>query len=643
MIIYCNIKQYIRDSKTNNVYKTIKRGYVIVCGIVGYIGNKAVIPILLNGLSKLEYRGYDSAGIAVYDENQIKAYKASGKLENLSQLLTGKKVLETATTIGIGHIRWATHGAPTEINAHPHISQCRKVAVVHNGIIENYKELKEQLIAKGHHFVSQTDTETIAHLIAEHLKFVNNITDAVKNALQEVKGAYALGIVYEEQPDILIAARKSAPLLIGIGENENFIASDVPAILEYTKNVIYLDDNEIAEIKADSVNIFNLEGVPVKKKIEKLPWEPIAINKMGYKHFMLKEIHEQPDVIRQTLSGRLIDPHSPLKLSELKLNKDIIKNLERIQVIACGTSLHAALVGKYFMEEIIGIPVDVEASSEFIYKRTIADSKSLVIGVSQSGETADTLTGIRQAKEKGSHILVITNRVDSTMAREADSLLPINAGIEVSVAATKSFIAQLLAFYLLGLHIAEIKGTISNEEITSIKKGLLQLPQKIEMILSNKEDIKQCARKFHNTRDFIYIARGINFPVALEGALKLKEISYINATGYAAGELKHGPIAMLDETIPVLSILTPGIVYDKILSNSEESKARDARLIAVTSVDDKNLDSIFESILRVPDTNEYLSPVLTSIPLQLLAYYIAEFLGKDVDQPRNLAKSVTVE
>lgn len=614
-----------------------------MCGIVGYIGSNSVIPILLNGLSKLEYRGYDSSGIAVFDNQCIKTYKASGKLENLSQLLISKETTENAKTLGIGHIRWATHGAPTEINAHPHISHCKKVAVVHNGIIENYKELKEQLIEKGHHFVSQTDTETLAHLIVEHLKYEDNLKDAVRNALKEVKGAYALGIMYENQPNTIIAARKSAPLLIGIGENENYIASDVPAILEYTKNVVYLDDNEIAEISSNKAQIYNMEGKLLNKKVEKLPWEPIAINKMGYKHFMIKEIYEQPNVIRQTLSERLVGIDEPIKLNEVKLNVENLKNLERIQIIACGTSLHAALVAKYFMEELLGIPVDIEASSEFIYKRTIAGPKSLVIGVSQSGETADTLTGVRQAKEKGAHILIITNRVDSTMAREADSLLPINAGIEVSVAATKSFIAQLMAFYLLTLHIGEVKGAVSLEESKTIKEEMLQLPQKVEMILSEKEPIQKCAKKFHKTRDFIYIARGINFPVALEGALKLKEISYINATGYAAGELKHGPIAMLDETIPVLSILTPGAVYDKILSNSEESKAREARLIAVTSVEDKNLESIFEYIIKVPKTNEFLSPVLTSIPLQLIAYYIAEFLGKDVDQPRNLAKSVTVE
>lgn len=614
-----------------------------MCGIVGYIGSKAVIPILLNGLSKLEYRGYDSAGVAIYNEGCIDIYKASGKLENLRQLLCGNKSANEANIIGIGHTRWATHGIPNELNAHPHISCCKKIAVIHNGIIENYKELREELINKGHEFISQTDTETLAHLIEENLKTHPNITDAVKETLKKVNGAYALGIIFEDTPDLLIAARKSAPLIIGIGDNENYIGSDIPALIEYTKKIIYLDDGEIAEIRKDSVKIFDLEGNKLNKKVENIDWEPVALSKMGYKHFMLKEIYEQPDVIRQTLSGRLISIDEPLQLNEVKLTKEYLKNLGRIQIIACGTSMHAALIGKYLIEELIEIPVDVEASSEYIYKKTISNSNSLVIGVSQSGETADTLTAIRQAKEKGSHILIITNRTDSTMAREANSLLPINAGIEVSVAATKSYTAQLLAFYLLALYLAEVKQSIRNKDAKKFKEEILQLPQKVDYILSNKNIIKQCAKKFHNTKDFIYIARGINFPVALEGALKLKEISYINATGYPAGELKHGPIAMLDETLPVLSILMPGIVYDKILSNSEEAKARDAKLIALTSIEDKNLDSMFDFIIKIPEVSEIFSPVLTTIPLQLLAYYIAEFLGKDVDQPRNLAKSVTVE
>ncbi len=613
-----------------------------MCGIIGYIGNKQVIPVILSGLSNLEYRGYDSAGIAYLENSNINIYKAQGKLQNLKDKTEGL-MTNNSLNIGIGHIRWATHGVPNETNAHPHVSYGNKVALVHNGIIENYKELKDDLVKKGYNIQSQTDTEIIVHLIEEKLKETPDKTTAIRNTLNDLDGAYALGIVFADEPETFFAARKSAPLIVGIGEGENFIASDVPAILEYTKKVIYLEDNEIAKLTKDNVEIFNKENEKIEKKVELIPWEPVAIDKMGYKHFMLKEIHEQPNVVRQTLSDKLHSSEEPVQLNEVKLNEEDLKKLERIQIIACGTSLHAAMVGKYIIEELVEIPVDVEASSEYIYKKNISGKNSLTIGISQSGETADTLTAIRQSKEKGSHILIITNRVDSTMAREADSLLPINAGIEVSVAATKSYTAQLLALYLLALNLAEVKKSVSSEKLTLLKEELLKTPQQIEIMLSNKKAIQQCARKYYDTRDFIYIARGINFPAALEGALKLKEISYINATGYPAGELKHGPIAMLDNTIPVLSILVPGTVYEKVLSNSEESKARDASIIAVTSSEDEKLDSIFDYIIRIPQTDELISPIITTVPLQLLAYYIAEFLGKDVDQPRNLAKSVTVE
>ncbi len=613
-----------------------------MCGIIGYIGNKQVIPVILNGLSNLEYRGYDSAGIAYLENSNINIYKAQGKLQNLKNK-TENITANNSLNIGIGHIRWATHGVPNETNAHPHTSCFNKIALVHNGIIENYKELKDDLVKKGYNIQSQTDTEIIVHLIEEKLKEMPDKTTAIRNTLNDLDGAYALGIVFADEPETFFAARKSAPLIVGIGEGENFIASDVPATLEYTKKVIYLEDNEIAKLTKDNVEIFNKKNEKIEKKVELIPWEPVAIDKMGYKHFMLKEIHEQPNVVRQTLSDKLHSSEELVQLNEVKLNEEDLKKLERIQIIACGSSLHAAMVGKYIIEELVEIPVDVEASSEYIYKKNITGKNSLTIGISQSGETADTLTAIRQSKEKGSHALIITNRVDSTMAREADSLLPINAGIEVSVAATKSYTAQLLALYLLALNLAEIKKSVSNEKLTILKEELLKTPQQIEIMLSNKKAIQKCARKYYDTRDFIYIARGINFPAALEGALKLKEISYINATGYPAGELKHGPIAMLDNTIPVLSVLVPGTVYEKVLSNSEESKARDANIIAVTSSEDEKLESIFDYIIRIPQTDELISPIITTVPLQLLAYYIAEFLGKDVDQPRNLAKSVTVE
>lgn len=611
-----------------------------MCGIVGYIGNSSAVDILLDGLTNLEYRGYDSAGIAVNVDGIVELYKAEGKLQNLKDIVETKKSHIEKSTVGIGHIRWATHGAPTTVNAHPHSCNCGKVAIVHNGIIENYKELRAKLEKNGCTFRSQTDTETVAHLVATKFAETKDLTEAVRLATKEIEGAYALAVIHQDVKNTIVATRRNAPLLIGIGEGENFIASDVPAIIQYTKKAMYLDDNQIATITPDSIKLIDINNNSVTQKIETLPWEPIALSKMGYKHFMLKEIHEQPDVIRNVLSGKLKAIDEPIKLNEVTLDKDTIKNLNRIQIVACGTSLHAAMIGKYIIEDLCDIAVDVEPSSEYIYRKTITDKNTLVIGVSQSGETADTITAVRQAKKCGSHILIVTNRPDSSMAREADSLVPVNAGIEVSVAATKSYMAQVISFYLLAIYIAETKGT---NNLSELKHELVILPQKIEKVLAHKEDIQACAKRFSSAKDFIFIARGINFPTALEGALKLKEISYINATGYTAGELKHGPIAMLDESMPVLSILMSGKVYDKILSNSEEAKARNARMIALTDSTDEKLEDLFESIIRVPQIDEMLSPALAIVPLQLLAYYIAEFLGKDVDQPRNLAKSVTVE
>lgn len=614
-----------------------------MCGIVGYVGNKPVVDILLDGLEQLEYRGYDSSGIALKCNDEIKVYKAEGKLMNLRNTLKPYVSEVENSTMGIGHIRWATHGAPTVLNAHPHTCNCGNLVIVHNGIIENYKELREKLTENGCTFRSQTDTETVAHLVASKYAQTKDLTEAVRLATSEIEGAYALCVMHNDYKNTLVVTKRNAPLLIGVGEGEYYVASDVPAIIKHTKKALYLTDNQIATLTPDKLELIDENGNELSQKIEVLPWEPVALSKMGYKHFMLKEIHEQPDVIRNNLVGKLHAPDEPIILNEVKLTKDTLKNLNRIQIIACGTSLHAAMIGKYLIENFCNIAVDVEASSEYIYRKTVTDSHTLVIGVSQSGETADTLTAIKQSKAKGSHILIITNRPDSAMAREADSLVPVNAGIEVSVAATKSYTAQLMAFYLLALYMAEIKGSIDNSALTSLKAEMMLLPQKVEQVLAHTEEIQKCARAYANTKDFIYIARGINFPTALEGALKLKEISYINATGYPAGELKHGPIAMLDETMPVLSILMNGTVYEKLLSNSEEAKARNARMIALTNSTDEKLNDLFDYILRVPDVQELFSPLIAMIPLQLLAYYIAEFLGKDVDQPRNLAKSVTVE
>lgn len=614
-----------------------------MCGIVGYIGHKSAIDILLNGLTKLEYRGYDSSGIAVEIDGQVKMYKAEGKLQNLKDIINPIKNKVAESTIGIGHIRWATHGAPTTVNAHPHSCNCGKLVIVHNGIIENFKELREELESQGCVFKSQTDTETVAHLIAREYGKVKDLTEAVRIATKRIEGAYALCVIHQDVKDTIVATKRNAPLVVGIGEHEYYVASDVPAMIEYTKKAMYLNDNQIVTLTPESMKLIDSEKNELPCKVEILPWESVSLSKMGYKHYMMKEIHEQPSIIRNLLSGKIVGLDSPLNLNEVKIDKETVKHLNRIQIVACGTSLHAAMIGKYILEDFCGIAVDVEPSSEYIYRKTVIDENTLVIGVSQSGETADTLTAIKQSKTKGSHVLIITNRPDSAMAREADSLISVCAGIEVSVAATKSYMAQLVSFYMLALYMAEIKGSMDKNLLINLKKELIKLPEKAEEILAQESQVKLCARKYANAKNFVYIARGINYATALEGALKLKEISYINATGYPAGELKHGPIAMLDETLPVLSIMMKGKVFEKILSNSEEAKARNARMIALTNSTDEKLEELFDDILRVPDTDEYLSPILAIIPLQLLAYYIAEFLGKDVDQPRNLAKSVTVE
>ena len=614
-----------------------------MCGIVGYVGNKSVMDILIDGLEQLEYRGYDSSGVAVMCDEGIRVYKAVGKLKNLREELKNHGSDFEKSTMGIGHIRWATHGAPTVLNAHPHTCNCGGLVIVHNGIIENYKELKEELVKNGCVFRSETDTEVVAHLVAKKYDKCKDLKEAVRLASKEIEGAYALCVMHKDCKQKLVITKRNAPLVVGVGLGEFYAASDVPAIIKHTNKAVYLNDNQIAVLTPKKMDLFDEAGNSIEPKAEILPWEPVALSKMGYKHFMLKEIHEQPDVIRNILVGKLHAPDENIILDEVKLTKDTLKNLNRIQIIACGTSLHAAMIGKYLIEGLCEIAVDVEASSEYIYRKTVTDEHTLVIGVSQSGETADTLTAIKQSKARGSHILIITNRPDSAMAREADSLIPVNAGIEVSVAATKSYIAQLMAFYLLALYMAEVKNCMALTDLVSLKAELMILPQKIEQILAHKEEIQTVAKAYANTKDFIYIARGINYPTALEGALKLKEISYINATGYPAGELKHGPIAMLDETMPVLSILMKGSVYEKLLSNSEEAKARNARMIALTNSKDEKLNNLFEHIIKVPEVQELFSPIIAMIPLQLIAYYIAEFLGKDVDQPRNLAKSVTVE
>ena len=626
----------------NKIIETDDEEFINMCGIVGYVGYQNAVDVLIDGLRHLEYRGYDSSGVALYNGGKINVYKAQGKLQNLVDELKKQDPSEIKSNAGIGHIRWATHGVPNQINAHPQTCNCGGLTLVHNGIIENYAELKTELENAGCKFKSQTDTEVAAHLIAYEYAKTKDLISALKNAVKKLKGAWAFCVMHKNEPDCIVATRKNAPLLIGVGENENFLASDIPAIIKYTKKAIYLNDDQITKITKDKIEIYNPDLTLSQNKVEFLPFEPMALSKMGYKHYMLKEIHEQPDVVRNILQDKIFDEISDIKLKDVKLTKEEIKNIKRIQIIACGTSLHAGLVGKYVMEELTGIPVDVEASSEYIYRSTIADKNTLVIGISQSGETADTITAIRQVKEKGAHVLIITNRNESMLARLSDSLLHVNAGIEVSVAATKSYIAQLISIYLLAIFIAENLGK-EKSILNNIKHELLLLPSKLEAILSNASHIRDVAKKYSGYKNFIFIARGINYPTALEGALKLKEISYINATGYPAGELKHGPIAMLDETMPVLAILNEGRVYDKVMSNCEEAYARQAKLIGVANYIDDKHKQLFDDYILIPEIFDMVSPALNVTVLQLLAYYIAEYLGKDVDQPRNLAKSVTVE
>ncbi|MBR6298753.1 MAG: glutamine--fructose-6-phosphate transaminase (isomerizing), partial [Candidatus Gastranaerophilales bacterium] len=594
-----------------------------MCGIIGYIGDKKASEVLITGLSRLEYRGYDSAGIALMKNKDIFIYKAEGKLNNLVEVLKDKKNICDSSHIGIGHIRWATHGLPTTVNAHPHTCNCKSLTLVHNGIIENYQELKEELEKYGCKFVSQTDTEVAAHLIAHEYGKYKNLLKAMQAAVKKIQGAFAFCAIHKNEPDKIVVAKRNAPLVIGLGENENFIASDIPAIIEYTKKAIYLNDYQVGVVEKNSIEIYDDDGNLIQNKIEHLPFEAMSISKMGYKHFMLKEIHEQGDVVRNIISGKFVGSDK-IQLENFKLTNNEINNISRIQIIACGTSLHAGMVGKYIIEKYAKIPVDVEASSEYIYRDTIADKNTLVIGISQSGETADTITAIKQVKAKGSHIAIITNRADSTMARLADSLLPVNAGIEVSVAATKSYMAQVISLYLLAIYLSEEKDLKEyKDEIKKLKKELVELPNKIEQLLENSKNIKEIAKKYSSYKNFIFIARGINYPSALEGALKLKEISYINATGYGAGELKHGPIAMLDENMPVLAILNTGVVYDKVLSNCEEAKARQAKLIGVTNYLANKDKSLFDDLIMIPTVSDVLSPALNIIALQLLAYYIA--------------------
>lgn len=613
-----------------------------MCGLVGYIGNNAVAETLLNGLKNLEYRGYDSAGIALNDNNAIDVFKAKGKLNNLSTVLAENFSKLKNTHLGIGHIRWATHGKATIENAHPHLSNDGKLVLVHNGIIENYKSLRHELESEGFHFHSETDTETAVHLIDREYKKCHSLEEAVMAGVKRLEGAFAFCIMHQDEPDKIIAVRKNAPLIIGLGKDENYIASDIPAIIGKVRNIIHLNDGELAVVRQNAVEVKNLNGETIIKPIEAIEFNPEVISRGGYKHFMLKEINEQPVIIRRMVQEHLPDANEPVLWGKdgclLDLNK-----IQSVNIIACGTSLHAAMFAKFLWEAWLKIPVQVEAASEYIYRENITNEHSLVIGISQSGETADTITAVKQARAKGAQILIFTNREDSSIVRQADCVVPLKAGIEVSVAATKSYTAQLAALYWVGLYLAEQKNSLPAEQLAALKQDLCELPAKMEEILSNAAAVKSIADKLKNFSDMVYIGRGINLASALEGALKLKEISYINANGYAAGELKHGPIALLDENMPVMAVLGPGITLPKMISNCEEAKARNALLAAVVSEKADIAPGLFDYRLNIPDTNETTFPLLANIPLQLLAYYIADSLGREVDQPRNLAKSVTVE
>ncbi|HEY9845834.1 MAG TPA: glutamine--fructose-6-phosphate transaminase (isomerizing) [Candidatus Caenarcaniphilales bacterium] len=627
-----------------------------MCGIVGYIGTRSASSILLEGLQKLEYRGYDSAGIATSWEGKLHCVRAKGKLHNLQEKLEG---IDNPAAIGIGHTRWATHGKPEEYNAHPHRDAGERIAVVQNGIIENYRELREELKQRGYTFRSDTDTEVIPHLIADvlHQSGCVSLVEAVRQAVSKLEGAFAIAVLSADHADELIVARQQAPLVIGFGQGEFFCASDTPALIPHTRAVLTLENGELARLTPTGVEVYSFAGDRLRKSPRTLNWNPVLVEKQGFKHFMLKEIYEQPGVVRSCLEAYINpdwhansgDRGSPIALG---LAPELYTNLEHVQIVACGTSWHASLVGKYLLEQLAGIPTIVQYASEFRYSPSPLTANTLTIGVTQSGETADTLAALQmelqrrasQPPQFQARLLGITNRPESSLGNLVPQIIDTHAGIEIGVAATKTFVTQLVAFYLLALELAFQRRTLAPARLEQIVTGLRQLPAQLEVILEGQERyIETLAHSFMETHDFIYLGRGINFPIALEGALKLKEISYIHAEGYPAGEMKHGPIALLDAKVPVVAIAMPGSVFEKVLSNAQEAKARDARLIGVTPMNEQEAAETFDALLPVPEVDELLSPILTVIPLQLLAYHIAALRGLDVDQPRNLAKSVTVE
>jgi len=612
------------------------KGEMHMCGIVGYIGKRTAIPILVEGLKKLEYRGYDSAGVAVLDQQKIVVSKSVGKLVALEEEL-GENYSQAC--IGIGHTRWATHGRPSFVNAHPHIDCNQDFAVVHNGIIENYLELKDKLIEKGHQFVSETDTEVLAHLVEDF--YEGDLEEAVRKVLETVRGSYAMVVLSLKDPDKLVAARKDSPMVVGLGDGEFFVASDITAILSFTRRVYILDDGEMVVVTKEGVTITDFEGTPRTKEVYDVKWDAVAAEKGGYEHFMLKEIHEQPKALRDTMLGRLKD--GSVVLEEVDLTPAQLAQIHKVYIVACGTAWHAGLVGKTLIERWAHLPVEVDIASEFRYRAPIIDKHTLVVVVSQSGETADTLAALREAKNRGARVVAVTNVVGSTVSREAHDVIFTWAGPEIAVASTKAYTTQLEGMVLLGLYLAQVKGTLPQEKISGIITALKLIPEQAQEVLDQADLIKELAQSFVKVEDAFFIGRSLDWAVAMEGALKLKEISYIHAEAYAAGELKHGTLALVTEETPVIALATQRDVYDKTISNVKEVKARDARVIGLTYKGNTSMTKSVDHVIYIPQTIDELAPLLTVIPLQLLSYYVSVARGCDVDKPRNLAKSVTVE
>ena len=614
-----------------------------MCGIIGYVGPKAVVPVLVDGLRRLEYRGYDSAGIAVVRDGVIEVRRSAGKLSKLEEALAADPV---DGVYGLGHTRWATHGRPTEENAHPHRDCSGRLVVVHNGIIENYLELKQELQRQGHRFVTETDTEVVAHLV-ERERRGDGLEAAVRRALLQLRGLFALVLIAADEPRTIVAARNGPPLVIGIGDGESFVASDIPAILSHTRDVVFLADEEIAVLGPDGVSFSTFAGEPVSRPPQRVLWDPVQAEKAGYKHFMLKEIFEQPQSVRDTVVGRVSLDSGRVYLEQMAMDDAGLAAIEKVTVIACGTSWHAGLVAKYLIEELAQVPVEVDYGSEYRYRSPIVDSGTLAVVITQSGETADTLAALREAKRRGARTVAVCNVVGSMATREAEGTVYTHAGPEIGVASTKAFTSQLVALYLLALRLSQARGTLDLEAARVHIEGLLQLPQLLDQALRLSALVDEIARRFYNRRDFLFLGRGINYPIALEGALKLKEISYIHAEGYPAGEMKHGPIALIDESMPVVALAPRDHVFEKMLGNIQEVKARGGSVIAITTGRDELVealvDAVHDSIVPLPEAPRLLVPVVAVIPLQLLAYHVAVRRGCDVDQPRNLAKSVTVE